>query len=370
MAGIDGEFTVGAFGPDLIALAELVKDFAGIGALPADGELDGAPIRHRVGHREDAALGPEAGGVEGPQRQVNELPRREARQALVGAQAIGRHVGGVAGDLLDDRGEADRLRHTSAQHLITGGQDMVDHRVREAGVDADEEGVGGDQVGVVQAADDAVLDVLVGRVAQEVATEEIAGLNAGGFQGADDVGAREARLGADGDHIAEPGGIGLVWRAVQNELVSVLLESCLQAVVVALAGVDELRELAQLGAADGGLHVGDLEVVTDVAVDVFVVVAMGQRAELLAEAFAAGVVLASGAVAVAAPVAKAAGDAGQLVVVGEHRPALAHGDVVGGVEAEGAKVAEGTGVATVVTAAEGVAIVLDQPEVVLVAEVT
>ena len=369
MAGVDGEFTVRAFGPDLVAFAELVEDLVGVGALAADSELNGAPICHCVGHREDAALGPKAGRVEGLERQVDELPRREARQSLVGTQAVSRHVGGVASDLLDDGGEADGLRHALAQYLIEAGQDMVDHRVGEAGVDADEEGVGGDQVGVVQAADDAVFDVLVGRVAQEVAAEEVAGLDAGGFQGADDVGARESGLGTDGDDVAEPGGVGLVWRAVQDELVGVALQACLQAVVVALAGLDELRELAQLGAADGGLHVGDLEVVTNVAVDVFVVVAIGQRAELLAEALAAGIVLAAGAVAVAAPVAEAAGDSGELVVVGEDCPTLAHGDVVGGVEAERTEVAEGASVAAVVAAAEGVAVVFDQPEVVLVAEV-
>lgn len=126
---------------------------------------------------------------------MDELSRREARQALVSPQAVGRHVGGVAGYFRDGGWEADGLRHASAQHLIKGGQDMVDHRVRETGVDADEEGVGGDQVGVVQAADDAVLDVLVGRVAQEVAAEEVAGLDAGGFKGADDIGMGERDSG-------------------------------------------------------------------------------------------------------------------------------------------------------------------------------
>ena len=86
--------------------------------------------------------------------------------------------------------------------------------------------------------------------------------------------------------------------------------------MVALARRDEALEARQLGAADGRLHVGGLEVVAEVAVDVLVVVAVGQGAELLAEALAAGVVLAARAVAVAAPVADGAGDAGQLVVVG------------------------------------------------------
>ena len=82
--------------------------------------------------------------------------------------------------------------------------------------------------------------------------------------------------------------------------------------------------------AAGGLHVGDLEVAAQVAVGVLVVVAMGQVPSCWSKAFATGVVLAGCAVAVTAPVAEALGDGLQFVVVGEHRAAFAHGDVVGG----------------------------------------
>jgi len=372
MAGdsVDGEVTVRAFGPHLIADLELIKNLAGIATLAADGQFDGSQISDGVGDREDAALGPEAGGIEGLQRQVDELARDETWQALFGTQAIGGHIGGVVGDLFDAGEEADGLRHASAQELIESGQDVIDHRRGEAGVNADEEGVGGDQVGVVQVADNTVLDVLVGRVAQEVTTEQVAGFDTGGFQGADEVGAGQAGFRADGDHVAKPGGVGLVRGAMQDELVGVLPQAGGQAVVVALTGRDELRELAQLSAADGGLHVGDLEVVSDVAVNVFVVIAIRQRAELLAEALAAGVVFAAGAVAVAAPVAKAAGDAGEFVIGGDDRAALAHGDVVRGIKAEGGEMAEGAGVLAVIAAAEGVAVVFHQPEVVTVAYIT
>lgn len=123
-----------------------------------------------------------------------------------------------------------------------------------------------------------------------------------------------------------------------------------------------------MGQAAGGLHVGDLEVVAEVGVDVFVVVAVGQAAELLAEALATGVVAAGGAVAVAAPVAEGFGDGLELAVVGEHRPAFAHGDVVGGVEAEGGDVAPGADHLAVVGGAERVAAVFDQPQAMLVAQ--
>ena len=76
-----------------------------------------------------------------------------------------------------------------------------------------------------------------------------------------------------------------------------------QQVEIALAGGDEAVEPVELREADRGLHVGDLQIVAEVAVGVLVVVAHRQVAELPAEALAAGVVLARRALAVAAPVA-------------------------------------------------------------------
>ncbi len=94
------------------------------------------------------------------------------------------------------------------------------------------------------------------------------------------------------------------------------------------------------------------------------VVAERQRAQLPAEALAAGVLLARRAVAVAPPVADGLQVALEQGVVGEHRAALAHGDVVGGVEAQRAHVAEGARQAPVVGGAERIAAVLHDPQVV------
>src|ERR1035437_1541340 len=122
--------------------------------------------------------------------------------------------------------------------------------------------------------------------------------------------------------------------------------------MVALARSDEPLEARKLGTADGRLHVRGLEVVAEVAVDVLVVVAVGQAAELLGEALAAGVVLAAGAVAVATPVADGPGDPGQLVVIGDNHAALAGGDVVRRIERQGGHVAEGAGEALPVARAQ------------------
>ena len=138
------------------------------------------------------------------------------------------------------------------------------------------------------------------------------------------------------------------------------------------AALNKRGELLQLLAADGGLHVGDLEVIAKVAVDVLVVVALGQLAELTVKAVAAEVILAGGADAVAAPVAEGEDQAVQQRVVGVNAAALAHCHVVRRVEAGRADVAPGTGKAGLavdgVLGAQRVAVVLDQPQVVGVTE--
>jgi len=149
---------------------------------------------------------------------------------------------------------------------------------------------------------------------------------------------------------------------------------------VAPAGRDEGRQLRELNPADRGLDVGGLQVVPDVAVHVLVVVAFGEGlvgvvsglarlgGPVPLEPLAAGVVLAAVARAVAAPVAEARGGELEPRVGGVHRAALAHGDVMGWVEAGRTEMAEGPGESAPIEAPESIAVVLDQVEVVRPAE--
>jgi len=84
-------------------------------------------------------------------------------------------------------------------------------------------------------------------------------------------------------------------------------EAAAEGFPVLFAGLDEGGEFLELLAADSGLRVERLQVIAEVAVDVFVVVALGEFAELPTEAFIAGVVLAARAPAIATPVAEALG---------------------------------------------------------------
>src|SRR6185312_13556490 len=113
----------------------------------------------------------------------------------------------------------------------------------------------------------------------------------------------------------------------------------------------------ELLAADGGLHVERLEIVAQVAVDVLVVVALGQRAEAPAEPLAAGVVLPRGAPAIAAPIAERLGDAAQAAGAGEHGAPFAHRQVVRRIKTLRRQMAERAGAAPAILASQCVAVV-------------
>lgn len=185
---------------------------------------------------------------------------------------------------------------------------VVDHLVGHAGVNADPESIVHDKVGVGQLARHAVgvgaADLVKAGVLDEVAAEQQTGLHVVALHIAGHGVAVQTALRLDRDQEAEPGRAAVGSRFRQDQLVGGGLQRGAQAVPVVAAALDEGRELLQLLAADGGLHVGDLEVIAKVAVDVLVVVALGQLAELTVKAVAAEVILAGGADAVAAPVAE------------------------------------------------------------------
>ena len=283
---------------------------------------------------------------------------------------------------------------------------VVQMRFRNSGINTDEEGVVHYVIRIRQVPRNAMGDVLICGVTQEIAAEKVSGLDAVGFQMCGDVVAGEPGAFPDGDHVTKPGGIGVFRGLGQDEKVFVGFKEFIEFMEVFLAPGDELLEFLELGAADGGLHVRDFEIITDVTVNVFVVIAEGQAAELLAEAFSAGVAFPPGAITIPAPVADGAGDVGQVVVIRGHTAPLSQGDVMSRVEGKSGKVAEGSGQFSGgrragsgerraesrerrawsgerreesgerrargrggIFAAEGVAIVLDEPQVVLFHEI-
>ena len=85
----------------------------------------------------------------------------------------------------------------------------------------------------------------------------------------------EAAAGAHREQETEPGGVGTLSRLRQHQALFQPGEAVAQQLPVPFPRLDEARKLLQLGAADGGLHVGDLQVVAEVRIDVLVIVAEG-----------------------------------------------------------------------------------------------
>ena len=114
-------------------------------------------------------------------------------------------------------------------------------------------------------------------MAQEIAAEEVSGLDAVGFQKCGQVVAGKTGLLFHRDDVAEPGGIGVLRGPGKDEAVFAGFQNLGEFPEIILVPGDELLEFPELGATDGGLHVRDLEVIADMAVNVFVVITKRQE---------------------------------------------------------------------------------------------
>ncbi len=119
-------------------------------------------------------------------------------------------------------------------------------------------------------------------------------------------------------------------------------EPGLQICKIALSRVDERRQFLQLRNAHGRLHVGGFEIIANVRIDVFVIVAVRQLSQLPVETLAAGILFTRSAPAIPSPVAKGFDQRAQQRLVGQDAPAFAHGDVVSRIKADGREIAEGS----------------------------
>src|SRR5262249_8754050 len=125
-----------------------------------------------------------------------------------------------------------------------------------------------------QVADNAVVQSLVSRLPSQVAAEEQARADAPGFQMAHQLIAVEWYVRSHRQRKAEPTWLGIGRCSGQDEIRRQVEEAIAQSAEIAAPGFDELRQFRKLGQADRGLHVGRLEVVADVRINVFVIVAL------------------------------------------------------------------------------------------------
>src|SRR5207245_8434819 len=103
-------------------------------------------------------------------------------------------------------------------------------------------------------------------------------------------------------------------------------------------------------------------------IDVFMIIACREIAQLPLKAFAAGVVLAGCAPAIPSPVAERFGNALQDRAVGDDAAPFPRGDVVGRIKTYRGQIAESAHLASLKSSSHRVAAILDEPEVVLARE--
>ena len=137
---------------------------------------------------------------------------------------------------------------------------------------------------------------------------------------------------------------------------------------------DKGGELFELLAADSSLHIRHLQVIPKVAVHIFVVIALRKLTKLTIKTMTAEVIMTGRANAVAAPIAIRKNQTVEQRIVCIHATTLAHGHVVRRIEAAGADIAPSAGITGLsidgIGCTQGIAVILYQPEVVLLTEQT
>ena len=114
-----------------------------------------------------------------------------------------------------------------------------------------------------------------------------------------------AALGLNGNKETEPGRTAVFGRLGKNELICgrAVFKSLAEPVPVMTSALDKRRELFELFYAYRSLKVGDLEIISEVAVNILVVVSLREFAILTVKAVSAEIVTSRRADAVSSPVA-------------------------------------------------------------------
>jgi len=246
---LNHEIPVGQLYPYPAAFLKFIFHASGVTSLDGIGDSQIIPLGRGTGDGEDTGFGPETAGVVVVEGQVEKLAGPEAGHWALRGEINGIDMIAVSGDLLDLA--ADFLG--SGHRVYFVGLSVTKEFIKyflyifhfdliDSGINADEECVVHDEVRVRQVPGEAMGDVLIGRVAQEVAAEEVARFDAVGFQIRGDVVAGEPGAFPDGDHVTEPGGIGILRGPGQDEAVGVRFQDLGKFEEILLAPGDEARE--------------------------------------------------------------------------------------------------------------------------------
>src|SRR5580698_1832172 len=181
---------------------------------------------------------------------------------------------------------------------------VINHHLRYAGVEADPENVVHNKICVPQIANYAPLNVTIGGLTKQVAAKEQAGGYVPRFQETYDLAAGCGCILANGERKTKPAWVRMFGGFGHDEDVVKIAERSVKCGEICAPSGDESGQLLELCDSDGGLQVSCLEVVTDVAVNIFVVVSAWQIAKFPFKAATAGIRFSRIAPAVTTPIAK------------------------------------------------------------------
>jgi hypothetical protein len=183
----------------------------GVASPDGIGDSQIIPLGRGTGDGEDTGFGPEPAGIIVIERQVEKLAGLEAGHGPLRRKINGIDVIAVIGDFIYPATEFLRgghLRYTLPGHeAIKYGLDMIQSLIVDSGINTDEEGVVHDEIRVRQIPGNAMANVPICGMTQEIAAEEVSGLDAVGLQKCGQVVAGKTGLIFHCDDITEPGGI-------------------------------------------------------------------------------------------------------------------------------------------------------------------
>src|SRR5262249_38675092 len=157
---------------------------------------------------------------------------------------------------------------------------------------------------------------------QDVSAEHQPGFDLSVFQMPDQFGAIDA--GPYRDRESKGRGIGARVDLWKNDLVFPSAQPFMQAPEISPPRRDKALDLIGLRQTDRGLKIGSLQVITDIRINIFVIVTAGQLAELPVKALSASIRFAGIAPAVPAPIPDGPGGSLEAEAVYDDAAALAH----------------------------------------------
>lgn len=225
---------------------------------------------------------------------------------------------------------------------------IINHFICHAWVDTDPEGIIQDKLCCFQTAGDAVgvciAELIETRVFNDIAAEQETGLNLMIFDITRHIISIQAAFRLNADQEAEPGGLAVCSRLGQDQLILIRLQCRMETFPVMSTCFNKGGELFELLAADSSLHIRHLQVISKVAVHIFVVIALRKLTKLTVKTMTAEVIMTGRANAVAAPIAIRKNQTVEQRIVCIHATTLAHGHVVRRIEAAGADIAPSAGI--------------------------